>query len=268
MHGEYVYLNLVEKILVHGSSRTKERTGVGTRSLFGEQISFDLAPSLRGGGFPLLTTKKMYWKGIVAELLWFISGSTDVKVLQDQGVHFWDDNAKSNGGKLGPIYGYQWNKNDQLAKAIELIKTNPQSRRIIVNAWPNSKEEMQAMALPPCHVLFQFYVDDGKLSCHMYQRSGDVGLGVPFNIASYALLVHLVAHVTDLSVGNLIISFGDSHIYENHTEQLFEQLRRTPKEFPTVKLNSMIKDIKDFTTKDIVLENYESHEAIKMKMAV
>jgi len=277
------YLNLLHDILDNGTD-VSDRTGVGTRCVFGRQIRFDLSK-----GFPAVTTKKLAFNSMKAELLWFISGSdnvNDLRALQygEQNRHnldkvtVWDANYQNQAmdmgyrdGELGPIYGVQWrNFNgegcDQLQKAIETIKTNPDSRRIIVSAW--NPTELQFMTLPPCHVLFQFRVIAGKLNCFMYQRSADAFLGVPFNIASYALLTHMVAQVCKLDVGELVISFGDLHIYQNHFDQVKEQLSREPLPAPKIWLNPAITNIDAFNAADIQLLDYESHDAIKAPMAV
>lgn len=283
-----VYLQMLTEILNSGTLKG-DRTGTGTRSIFGHQVRFDLSK-----GFPLVTTKKIHLKSVIAELLWFISGDTQVKTLQDQGVKIWDAWAPED-GELGPIYGHQWRNFgatryvpttsidlvsgesnelplygddgvDQLAEAVKLIKTNPDSRRIIVTGW-NPAEATQ-VALPPCHTLFQFYVADGRLSCQLYQRSADVFLGVPFNIASYALLTHMVAQVTGLEVGDFVHTFGDLHLYNNHVEQAKLQINRSPKTLPTLVLNPDIKNLFDFKYEDIKVENYNHHPRIKAKVAV
>lgn len=242
-----------------------DRTGVGTRSVFGQQMRFDLSK-----GFPLMTTKKMHLKSIIHELLWFIKGDTNVKYLQDNGVRIWNEWADEN-GDLGPIYGSQWrNWNgegiDQLAQVVDKLKNNPNDRRMIVSAWNVSK--IPEMHLPPCHMMFQFYVANGKLSCMLYQRSCDMFLGVPFNIASYALLTMMLAQVCDLEPGEFVHTLGDTHIYHNHFEQVKEQLRREPLPLPTMKLNPQVKDINDFKYEDFTLENYECYGAIKAQVAV
>jgi thymidylate synthase len=224
-------------------------------------------------GFPLVTTKKVHTKSIIHELLWFLKGETNIKYLKDNGVSIWDEWADEN-GNLGPVYGYQWRSwpsangehIDQITQLIDQIKKNPDSRRLLVNAWNVS--EISKMKLPPCHILFQFYVADGKLSCQLYQRSADLFLGVPFNIASYALLTHMVAQVCDLEVGEFIHTLGDAHIYSNHFEQVNLQLTREPLPLPTMKLNPEVKNIFDFTYEDIAIENYQSHPAIKAAVAV
>lgn len=276
MSGEKGYLDLLKDILENGEKRG-DRTNVGTISKFGAQLRFDLSQ-----GFPLLTTKKVFFRGIKEELLWFLNGSTDAKLLSDKGIHIWDSNGTREfldakgltehpEGYLGPVYGHQWRNwgGDQLLKAIELIKTNPQSRRIIVSAW--NVDDIPNMALPPCHILFQFYVSmkHNTLSCHLYQRSADMALGVPFNIASYALLTHMVARATNLGVGDLVMSLGDAHIYQNHVEGVKEQLERTPKDFPKLVLRPNIGVMPwEYTSDDIQIENYKYDPKIKFKMAV
>ena len=261
------YLDLMRHIREHGVARA-DRTGTGTLSVFGHQMRFDL-----NEGFPLVTTKKVFLKGIVHELLWFVAGSTNVQYLQDHGVHIWDDWADEQ-GDLGPVYGSQWRSwpapdgstIDQIGKVIEQIKTNPNSRRLIVSAW--NVAEVEQMALPPCHMLFQFYVAKGYLSCQLYQRSADVFLGVPFNIASYALLTMMIAQVTGLKPGEFIHTLGDAHLYMNHLEQADEQLTRTPYPLPQMQLNPAVHDILDFKYEDFKLLNYRSHPAIKAPIAV
>lgn len=261
------YLKMCQHILDNGIDRS-DRTGTGTRSVFGYQLRFNLQE-----GFPLLTTKKVYWKGIVYELLWFLKGDTNIKYLNDNNVHIWDEWADQN-GDLGKVYGHQWRSwgkqngdtVDQIANLIEQIKDNPYSRRLIVNAW--NVGELSEMALPPCHLLFQFYVADGKLSCQLYQRSCDTFLGVPFNIASYSLLTHLIAQITDLEVGDFIWTGGDVHIYHNHFEQVKKQLARETRPLPEVKLNPEIKDIFKFNYQDIKLLGYDPHPVIKGKVSV
>ncbi len=258
------YLDLLQDIMDNGVDKT-DRTGVGTRSVFGRQMRFDLSK-----GFPLVTTKKVHLKSIIYELLWFIKGDTNVKYLQDNGVRIWNEWADEN-GDLGPVYGSQWrNWNgegiDQLAEVIERIKNNPNDRRMIVTAWNPSK--IGQMKLPPCHMLFQFYVANGKLSCMLYQRSCDMFLGVPFNIASYALLTMMIAQVSGLKAGEFIHTLGDTHIYHNHFEQVKEQLSRTPLPLPTMKINPLIKDINDFKYDDFELVGYESYGVLKGKVAV
>lgn len=258
------YLDLLQDIMDNGVDKT-DRTGVGTRSVFGRQMRFDL-----NKGFPLVTTKKVHLKSIIYELLWFIKGDTNVKYLQDNGVRIWNEWADEN-GNLGPVYGSQWrNWNgdgiDQLADVIERIKHNPNDRRMIVTAWNPSK--IGQMKLPPCHMMFQFYVANGKLSCMLYQRSCDMFLGVPFNIASYALLTMMIAQICDLKAGEFIHTLGDTHIYHNHFEQVKEQLSRTPLPLPTMKINPLIKDINDFKYDDFELVGYESYGVLKGKVAV
>lgn len=258
------YLDLLQDIMDNGVDKI-DRTGVGTRSVFGRQMRFDLSK-----GFPLVTTKKVHLKSIIYELLWFIKGDTNVKYLQDNGVRIWNEWADED-GNLGPVYGSQWrNWNgdgiDQLADVIERIKHNPNDRRMIVTAWNPSKIEQ--MKLPPCHMMFQFYVANGKLSCMLYQRSCDMFLGVPFNIASYALLTMMIAQICDLKAGEFIHTLGDTHIYHNHFEQVKEQLSRTPLPLSTMKINPMIKDINDFKYDDFELVGYESYGVLKGKVAV
>lgn len=258
------YLDMLRYVLENGVDKM-DRTGVGTRSVFGQQMRFDLSK-----GFPLMTTKKMHLKSIIHELLWFIKGDTNVKYLQDNGVRIWNEWADEN-GNLGPIYGSQWrNWNgegiDQLAQVVDKLKNNPNDRRMIVSAWNVSK--IPEMRLPPCHMMFQFYVANGKLSCMLYQRSCDMFLGVPFNIASYALLTMMLAQVCNLKPGEFVHTLGDTHIYHNHFEQVKEQLSREPLHLPTMKLNPAIKDINDFKYEDFTLENYECYGAIKAQVAV
>ncbi len=261
------YLDLLKYIKENGTDKT-DRTGTGTRSVFGYQLRYDLSK-----GFPLVTTKKVHLKSIIYELLWFLKGDTNTKYLTDNGVSIWNEWADEN-GDLGPVYGAQWRSwegangkiVDQITDVIDQIKKNPDSRRLIVSAWNVS--EIPNMALAPCHALFQFYVADGKLSLQLYQRSADVFLGVPFNIASYALLLMMVAQVCDLKVGDYVHSFGDVHIYNNHFEQVEKQLSRTPKELPTMKLNPEIKNIFDFDFEDFTLENYAPDPGIKAPVAI
>ena len=261
------YLDLVEQILRHGV-RKDDRTGTGTLSLFGHQLRFDLAR-----GFPLVTTKKLHLKSIVHELLWFLAGDTNVRYLQEQGVSIWDEWADER-GDLGPVYGQQWRSwpaadgaaVDQIGDVIDEIRRNPSSRRLIVSAW--NPAEVKKMALPPCHCLFQFYVAEGRLSCQLYQRSADVFLGVPFNIASYALLTHMVAQVTQLAPSEFIHTFGDAHLYLNHLEQAELQLSRAPRVLPRLKLNPAVSDIFAFRYEDVAFEGYDPHPAIKAKVAV
>jgi len=266
---EEQYLNLLRNVLTFGENRG-DRTGTGTISLFGPQIECDLMD-----GFPLITTKKVHWKSVVHELLWFISGSTNIKYLKDNGVSIWDEWADEN-GNLGPVYGKQWRHwwggpevgyVDQFKEMIERIKTKPTDRRLIVSAW--NPADVPKMKLPPCHMMYQCYVSHGQyLSLKMYQRSADLFLGVPFNIASYALLTYMLAQVTGLKPGRLIMTFGDAHIYQNHLDQVNEQLSREPRRSPTVTLNPEITDIEKFTFDDIKLEGYEPHPAIRAPVAV
>ncbi len=258
------YLDLLRDVMDNGVDKM-DRTGVGTRSVFGRQMRFDL-----NAGFPLLTTKKMHLKSIIYELLWFIKGDTNIKYLQDNGVRIWNEWADEN-GNLGPVYGSQWrNWNgegiDQLSNVIETLKHNPNDRRMIVSAWNVSK--IKDMKLPPCHMMFQFYVANEKLSCMLYQRSCDMFLGVPFNIASYALLTMMIAQVCGLKLGEFVHTLGDTHIYHNHFEQVKEQLSRTPLELPKMKINPDIKNINDFKYEDFELEGYESYGVLKGKVAV
>ncbi len=261
------YLDLLDHVLSHGT-RKDDRTGTGTISSFGHQLRFDLTQ-----GFPAVTTKKLHFKSIVHELLWFISGDRNIQYLKENGVKIWDEWADEK-GDLGPIYGVQWRRwtgadgktIDQLHDVIESIRRNPDSRRHIVSAW--NVAEIPQMALPPCHTMFQFYVAEERLSCQLYQRSADLFLGVPFNIASYALLTHMVAQVTGLGVGDFVHTFGDAHIYTNHIEQVRTQLARTPKPLPTLKLNPQIRNIDDFTYSDIEFGGYESHPRISAPIAV
>lgn len=261
------YLDMLNYIKENGVEK-EDRTGTGTISVFGYQNRYDLSK-----GFPLLTTKKVHWPSIVHELLWFIKGDTNVKYLQDNNVRIWNEWADEN-GDLGPVYGYQWRhwtnsrgqEIDQLQNVIDQIKNNPDSRRIIISAW--NAGDLDQMALAPCHAFVQFYVANGKLSCQLYQRSADVFLGVPFNIASYSLLTHMIAQVCDLEVGEFIHTFGDLHIYKNHIEQVDLQLTREPKELPQIKLNPEIKNIEDFTYEDIELIGYDPHPLIKGAVSV
>lgn len=293
------YLDLVKKILDEGA-RKADRTGTGTTSIFGYQMRFDLQK-----GFPLLTTKKVYTRGIIHELLWFLKGDTNIKYLVDNNVHIWDDwpykeykqsseykgesieefaemikNADADSefvkkwGKLGPVYGYQWRhwptydggEVDQITQLVDQIKNNPNSRRLLLSSW--NAAMVEDMALPPCHTLFQFYVSDGKLSCQLYQRSADLFLGVPFNIASYALLTHMLAQVCGLQAGEFVHTFGDVHIYNNHMEQCKLQISREPRHLPTLELNPNITNIFDFTIDDIKILNYDPHPAIKGEVSV
>src|SRR5690349_18414084 len=261
------YLDLLQHIIDHGIKKT-DRTGTGTTSCFGYQMRFDLSD-----GFPLVTTKELHVKSIIHELLWFLKGETNIAYLKENGVSIWNEWADEN-GELGPVYGKQWRSwqgadgstIDQITDLINQIKKNPDSRRLIVSAW--NVAELPEMALMPCHVLFQFYVTEGKLSCQLYQRSADVFLGVPFNIASYALLTMMVAQVCDLQPGSFIHSFGDVHIYNNHLDQVNLQLSRKPFPLPTMKLNPDVKDIFGFRFEDFSLENYQFHPAIKAPVAV
>lgn len=258
------YLDLLRDVLENGVDKM-DRTGVGTRSVFGRQMRFDL-----NKGFPLMTTKKMHLKSIIYELLWFLKGDTNIKYLQDNGVRIWNEWADEN-GDLGPVYGSQWrNWNgegiDQIAEVIEKLKKTPNDRRMIVSAWNVGK--IAEMHLPPCHMMFQFYVANNKLSCMLYQRSCDMFLGVPFNIASYALLTMMVAQVCGYELGEFIHTLGDTHIYHNHFEQVREQLSRQPLPLPKMKINPLIKDINDFKYEDFELQGYQCYEAIKGKVAV
>ncbi|MDD2526693.1 MAG: thymidylate synthase [Lentimicrobiaceae bacterium] len=261
------YHNLLKQVMQHGV-RKDDRTGTGTLSIFGHQMSFNLAD-----GFPALTTKKLHLRSIIHELLWFLKGDTNVKYLHDNKVSIWDEWADEN-GDLGPVYGHQWRSwtaadgrtIDQIARVAEMIKNNPDSRRLMVTAW--NPGEIDKMALPPCHVLFQFYVANGKLSCQLYQRSADIFLGVPFNIASYALLTLMMAQVTGLKPGEFIHTFGDAHIYLNHTEQVALQLSRNFRPLPRMKINPEVKDIFEFTFDDFELLGYDPHPSIKAPIAV
>ncbi|AWN17793.1 thymidylate synthase [Salinisphaera sp. LB1] len=264
---EQPYLDLMREVRDHGVTKA-DRTGVGTRSVFGRQMRFDLAR-----GFPALTTKKLHLRSIIHELLWFIAGDTNIAYLRENKVRIWDEWADEN-GDLGPVYGYQWRSwpapngesIDQLARVIEGIRRNPDSRRHIVTAW--NPAQVDDMALPPCHAMFQFYVADGRLSCQLYQRSADIFLGVPFNIASYAILTHMIAQVCDLAVGDFVHTLGDAHIYLNHLDQVAVQLAREPLAPPRLHLNPAIDDIFDFRFDDIELLDYKSHPAIKAPIAV
>ncbi|XP_078486253.1 thymidylate synthase-like [Ciona intestinalis] len=286
-HDEYNYLDLIQRIIDHGNTKG-DRTGTGTKSIFGCQMRFDLRTS-----FPLLTTKRVFWRGVAEELLWFIRGSTNAKELAEKNVHIWDANGsrkflddigltEREEFDLGPVYGFQWrhygaeykdmhsdytNKGvDQLEKVINTIKTNPNDRRIIMCAW--NPVDLPKMALPPCHAFAQFYVCNGELSCQLYQRSADMGLGVPFNIASYSLLTCMIAHVTGLKPGDFVHTLGDAHVYLNHIEPLKEQLKREPRPFPTLKFKRDINSIDEFTMEDLVLEGYKPHKKIQMEMAL
>lgn len=261
------YLDLMQHVLDNGTQK-HDRTGTGTISVFGYQMRFNLAE-----GFPMVTTKKLHLKSIIHELIWFLSGDTNIKYLKENGVRIWDEWADEE-GNLGPVYGSQWRswpkpdgeKIDQITQIINTIKNNPDSRRIIVSAW--NVADIEHMALPPCHAFFQFYVADGKLSCQLYQRSADIFLGVPFNIASYALLTMMVAQVCGLAYGDFVHTLGDAHLYNNHIEQANLQLSRAPKALPTMKINPDVKDIFDFKFEDFTLENYDPHPHIKGVVAV
>ncbi len=261
------YLDLLRHVLDTGTDRS-DRTGTGTRSVFGYQMRFDL-----GEGFPLLTTKKLHLRSIIHELLWFLKGDTNIAYLKENGVTIWDEWADAN-GDLGPVYGYQWRSwpvpdgrhIDQIANLLKMLHGNPDSRRLIVSAW--NPAQVDEMALPPCHCLFQFYVAEGRLSCQLYQRSADIFLGVPFNIASYALLTMMVAHVTGLEPGHFVHTLGDAHIYSNHFEQARLQLSRTPKTLPVMRLNPEVRDLFAFRFEDFELQGYEADPAIKAPVAV
>lgn len=261
------YLDLLSHVMDKGTDRG-DRTGTGTRSVFGYQMRFDLAD-----GFPVTTTKKLHLRSIIHELLWFLKGETNIAYLKDNGVSIWDEWADEN-GDLGPVYGAQWRSwpapdggsIDQIANLVEGIRRNPNSRRHIVTAW--NPAEVDNMALPPCHCLFQFYVADGRLSCQLYQRSADIFLGVPFNIASYALLTMMVAQVTDLQPGDFVHTLGDAHLYANHFEQAKLQLTRSPKKLPVMRLNPAVKDLFAFTFEDFTLEGYQAESSIKAPIAV
>ncbi|AQR66756.1 thymidylate synthase [Aquaspirillum sp. LM1] len=262
-----VYLDLMRHVLAHGHVKT-DRTGTGTRSVFGYQMRFDLA-----AGFPLVTTKKAHVKSIIHELLWFLAGDTNIRYLKDHGVSIWDEWADAN-GDLGPVYGYQWRSwpapdgrhIDQISQVLRQLRDTPDSRRMIVSAWNPALVEQ--MALPPCHALFQFYVADGKLSCQLYQRSADIFLGVPFNIASYALLTLMVAQVCGLQPGEFIHTLGDAHLYSNHLEQAALQLSREPRALPVMRLNPAVTDLFAFRFDDFTLESYDPHPAIRAEVAV
>ncbi|XP_046635299.1 thymidylate synthase-like isoform X3 [Daphnia pulicaria] len=288
-HEEHQYLNLIKNLLQNGNVKG-DRTGTGTRSIFGAQMRF----SLRSGRFPLLTTKRVFWRGLMEELLWFVRGSTNANELREKDIHIWDGNSSREfldslglkdreEGDLGPIYGFQWRHFganydnmhsdyscqgvDQLKNLISTIRTNPDDRRMILTAWNPSA--LPLMALPPCHCLAQFYVANGELSCQMYQRSADMGLGVPFNIASYSLLTCMIAHVTGLNKpGEFIHTLGDAHVYNNHISALEKQLERQPRPFPTLKIVRKVSDIDDFKADDFVLEGYDPHPKIPMDMSV
>lgn len=278
-HPEQQYLNFMRHVRENGVYKS-DRTDTGTYSVFGYQMRFDLSK-----GFPLLTTKKVHLKSIIHELLWFLSGDTNIKYLKDNNVTIWDEWATET-GDLGPVYGKQWRNwacpdgtsVDQISQAIELIKTNPDSRRILVTGWnpadlpnpkisPEDNAKVGKQALPPCHCLFQFYVSEGKLSCQLYQRSADIFLGVPFNIASYSLFVHMIAKVTNLEVGDFVHTFGDAHLYSNHLNQADLQLSRQPYDFPTLKINRDVKNIFDFKYEDFEVVDYQSHPPIKAPIA-
>ncbi len=262
-----VYHDLLKHVLEHGHKK-EDRTGTGTLSVFGYQMRFNLAE-----GFPLLTTKKVHLKSIIHELLWFLQGSTNIAYLKEHNVRIWDEWADEN-GNLGPVYGYQWRNwpkpngesIDQISQVVENIKKNPDSRRLIVSAW--NVADVDQMKLPPCHAFFQFYVADGKLSCQLYQRSADIFLGVPFNIASYALLTMMVAQVCNLKLGDFVHTLGDAHIYSNHMDQVKEQLSRTPRSLPQMKINPEVKDIFGFKFEDFTLENYDPYPTISAQVAV
>jgi thymidylate synthase len=261
------YLDLMQRVLTNGA-RKNDRTGTGTLSIFGAQLRFDL-----DAGFPLLTTKKVHLKSIIHELLWFLKGETNIRYLKENGVSIWDEWADEN-GELGPVYGYQWRSwpaadgrhIDQISQVIEQLGKNPDSRRMIVSAW--NVADLDKMALMPCHAFFQFYVADGRLSCQLYQRSADLFLGVPFNIASYALLTMMMAQVCGLGLGDFVHTFGDTHLYRNHLEQAREQLSRAPRALPAMKLNPAVNNLFDFKYEDFTLEGYDPHPAIKAPIAV
>ncbi|MEX0938519.1 MAG: thymidylate synthase [Pirellulales bacterium] len=262
-----VYLDLLRHVLEHGTPKA-DRTGTGTRSVFGYQMRFDLA-----AGFPLVTTKRLHLKSILHELLWFLRGETNIAYLREHGVTIWDEWADAR-GELGPVYGYQWRNwptadgghVDQIREVVETIRTNPDSRRLIVSAW--NVADLARMALPPCHLLFQFYVADGRLSCQLYQRSADLFLGVPFNIASYALLTMMMAQVTDLAPGEFIHTLGDAHLYDNHQSQALEQISREPRPLPQMRLNADVRSIFDFRYEDFTLDSYDPHPRIPAPVAV
>ena len=261
------YLDLMQHVLSNGTKKS-DRTGTGTLSVFGAQLRFDLSK-----GLPLLTTKKVHLKSIIHELLWFLKGETNIKYLKDNGVSIWNEWADTQ-GNLGPVYGYQWRSwpspdgrhIDQISQVLEQIRKNPDSRRMIVSAW--NVADLDKMALMPCHAFFQFYVADGRLSCQLYQRSADIFLGVPFNIASYSVLTMMIAQVCGLKLGDFVHTFGDTHLYLNHLEQAREQLSRQPRKLPTMRLNPAVKSLFDFKYEDFTLENYDPHPAIKAAVAV
>ena len=261
------YLDLMQHVLSNGTKKS-DRTGTGTLSVFGAQLRFDLSK-----GLPLLTTKKVHLKSIIHELLWFLKGETNIKYLKDNGVSIWNEWADTQ-GNLGPVYGYQWRSwpspdgrhIDQISQVLEQIRKNPDSRRMIVSAW--NVADLDKMALMPCHAFFQFYVADGRLSCQLYQRSADIFLGVPFNIASYSVLTMMIAQVCGLKLGDFVHTFGDTHLYLNHLEQAREQLSRQPRKLPTLRLNPAVKSLFDFKYEDFTLENYDPHPAIKAAIAV
>ena len=271
------YLDLIEHVVKNGVEKS-DRTGTGTKSVFGYQMRFDLSE-----GFPMVTTKKLHTKSIIYELLWFLNGDTNIDYLKDNGVKIWDDWADEN-GDLGPVYGFQWrnwnNDNiDQISELIQTIKTNPDSRRMLISAWnpsvlPDTSKSFSEnvsngkAALPPCHAFFQFYVSNNKLSCQLYQRSADIFLGVPFNIASYALLTHMIAHVCNLDVGDFVHTFGDAHIYNNHMDQINLQLSREPRKLPTLKIKRKVESIFDFKFEDFEIINYNPHPHIKGLVSV
>ena len=271
------YLDLIEHVVKNGVEKS-DRTGTGTKSVFGYQMRFDLS-----NGFPMVTTKKLHTKSIIYELLWFLNGDTNIDYLKNNGVKIWDDWADEN-GDLGPVYGFQWrnwnNDNiDQISELIETIKTNPDSRRMLISAWnpsvlPDTSKSFSEnvrngkAALPPCHAFFQFYVSNNKLSCQLYQRSADIFLGVPFNIASYALLTHMIAHVCNLEVGDFVHTFGDAHIYNNHIDQINLQLSREPRKLPTLKIKRKVESIFDFKFEDFEIINYDPHPHIKGLVSV
>lgn len=266
-HPEYQYLDLMKKVLTEGTAK-EDRTGTGTYSIFGHQMRFDLSQ-----GFPLITTKKVHLKSIIHELLWFLKGESNIAYLKENKVSIWDEWADEH-GELGPVYGVQWRSwpgangksYDQITTLIDMIKKTPDSRRLLVNAW--NVAEVENMALPPCHTMFQFYVANNKLSCQLYQRSADIFLGVPFNIASYALLTMMVAQVCDLELGDFVHTFGDAHLYSNHIDQAKLQLTREPFAFPKMKINPEVKDIFGFKFEDFELEGYEAHPHIKGAVAI